>query len=220
MNTAITPTRISEVNKLLCNHYLSNGKKIKRPVQGGAQICSDGLSGNDSDRESYADPDKALLFYAFDHYSHWRERLPDARSLLENAGAFSENISSMGITEKTLCIGDILHIGTAVIQITQGREACNTMNQHFNCPVMNVEMHDTHRNGWFCRVLEEGIMTSGDSIILKERPNPDWTIARVQESLFNGELNPEILQQLSSLPYLASDWKTLFCQRLDTGTRE
>jgi MOSC domain-containing protein YiiM len=215
MSQIITPTQIAEIGGLYCHHYLADGKKIKRLVRGQALIRHNGLTGNDDDSETYADPDKALLHYAFDHYAHWRQRLPDARALLEKGGAFSENISTLGINERTLCIGDILSVGSAVIQVTQGREACNTMNQRFSRPTMNREMHDDHRNGWFYRVLEEGHMSAGDAVILRERSNPDWTIARVQQSLFNGESNVEILQRLSSLPYLAADWKALFTQRLE-----
>lgn len=211
---------ICKVNQLVCNRYLPDGQKVKRPVQGAALIRFDGMTGNDGDCEQYSDPDKALLHYAFDHYEYWRKWLTEPNPLLENAGAFSENLSTTGITEQMMCIGDILRIGTAIIQITEGREACNTMNQRFNCPVMNVEMHNTHRNGWFYRVLEEGSMKAGDDVILQERPNPEWTIARVQGHLFNGELDPKILRRLSTLPYLANDWKMLFTRRLESGVLE
>ena len=38
--------------------------------------------------------------------------------------AFGENIVTYGLTEDTLCVGDILKLGSATVQISQGRQPC------------------------------------------------------------------------------------------------
>jgi len=203
------------VEHLLCNHQEPGQEKRKRPVQKTAFIHFDGAESDTGDREQYDDADKALLHYAFDHYAYWKSYLGLPHPRLEQPGAFSENISTQGITERDLCIGDIFQAGGAVIQVTQGREACGTMNRRFNHPEMNLEMHSTHRNGWFYRVLTEGQIATGDAVQLLERPNPQWTLARVQQYVFNPTQDTAILEELASLPYMAKEWTERFLKQLN-----
>lgn len=74
--------------------------------------------------------------------------------------------------------------------------------------------------GWFYRVLEGGLITSGDTITVIERPYPQWTLARVQHYL-NIELqNQELMAQLLLLEPLAEQIKKVFRRRLATGLTE
>ncbi|MDR1530346.1 MAG: MOSC domain-containing protein [Burkholderiales bacterium] len=171
-------------------------------------------------REEHKDADKAIHHYAYEHYDVWRALMPQHAELLAAPGAFSENFSTMGVTERTLCVGDIFKVGSALIQVTQGREACNTMVNRFQRVGMDQDMHRTARNGWFYRVLEEGSARVGDALVLRERPNPEWSIARVQDIIFQGVLNEKTLETASALPYLAHDWRKLLEQRIATGVAE
>lgn len=218
LNLSAQPLVLAQI---LCNHLVvqENGSplKLKKIVTGIAHIRFDGLTGDDGDQEHYKDSDKALLHYAFDHYQAWLAQLPGCTALLQHPGAFSENFSTSGITENNICIGDIFRVGSATIQVTEGREACNTMNQRFNDPLMNQKMHVQARTGWFYRVLDEGQAKAGDVMVLQERLHPEWTVARVLQCIYGAELNPQILEPLSKLPSLAKDWKTLILKRLETG---
>jgi MOSC domain-containing protein YiiM len=202
-------------NALACNRILTNRQKVRQLSQKHALIFFDGMENDQGDREYFTDPDKALMHYAFEHYAWWRQFLSPTPIQLAQAGAFSENISTLGVTEHHLCVGDILLVGTALLQVSQGREACSTMNQRFNRPGMNNEMHITHRNGWFYRVLEQGRITIGDALFLRERPNPQWTIARVQSCLFSHRPQPKELEKLAVLSGLSHDWQTQFQTRLN-----
>ncbi|MBE1237369.1 MOSC domain-containing protein [Phaeovibrio sulfidiphilus] len=190
------------------------------PIQGSVRIVLDGLICEDGREERYSDPDRALLHYAFDHYAAWRRRLPACAALLSGPGAFSENLSSLGITENTLCIGDVLKVGAATVQVTSGRIACSTMNGRFGSDRMAPTMHRLSRTGWFYRVLGEGDVRSGDALFLLERPNPRWSIARVGAAIYRGEMDPEALETLAGLKGMSSEWRQLFEQRGTTGALE
>ena len=217
------PSPVGRVTALLCRHVVcdAEGKScsLKKPVAPRAFLGRHGIEGTDG-KEHYDDTENALLQYAGDHYPYWRKFLPVCTSLLQNPGAFSENIASLGMTEHTVCIGDIFRIGTAIVQVSFGREACHTMNERFGRDDMAREMHRLSYNGWFYRVLEEGFAQAGDTVFLMERPQPEWTVARVQRYLFGKSMERPILETLSQLPELSPVWRNLFLKRLETGHPE
>lgn len=220
------PQKLTVISTILCDLEESSAAqaedfKRKASIEGHVFIGKHGLSAvMPAARETHKDLDKAVHHYAHEHYLVWRALMSTHLELLSLPGAFSENFSSTGVTERDLCIGDIVRVGTAILQVTEGREACNTMVNRFHREGMDQEMHRTSRNGWFYRVLEEGSAQVGDDFILKERPNPEWTIARVQEVIFKGVLDRDVLQTVVALPGLARDWHELLLRRLETGVAE
>ncbi len=219
------PQKLTVISAMLCDladdDAPSEGFRRKALIEGQVFIGKHGMSAaSPPAHEEHKDLDKAIHHYAFDHYSGWRTLMPEQQELLAQPGAFSENFSSSGVTERNLCIGDIFSVGTAVIQLTQGREACNTMVNRFHRADMDQEMHRTSRNGWFYRVLEEGSAQAGDALILKERPSPEWTIARIQEIIFRGSLDKDVLKTVLALPGLARQWHDIVVKRLETGVVE
>ena len=60
-------------------------------------------------------PDRALCHYPREHYAHWREQFP-AQAEQFCAPAFGENISTEGLTEHNVFMGDIFRWGEALIQ--------------------------------------------------------------------------------------------------------
>lgn len=88
-----------------------------------------------------------------------RDIIPDLK-----AGDFAENILTQGVHLKELPVGTILHIGTAVLEITQIGKQC-----HNDCEIK----HLTGRcvmptDGVFAKVIEGGVITPGDEIIIKD----------------------------------------------------
>lgn len=205
----------SNINTIFCYCSHANNNRTKDPVLN-AQIVYNGLITDNGGEERYPDADKALLHYALEHYTFWQHLHPEYKPQLDQIGIFGENISSIGLTEDNLCIGDILALGTSKVQVTHGRDACQTMDNLFNSSSMSQEMHDNHKTGWFYRVLEEGYIKQGDPIVLLERPNPQWTIALVQSYRYQQRENTNaILTQLIALPYLSDNWKSIFIERLN-----
>jgi MOSC domain-containing protein YiiM len=53
--------------------------------------------------------------YPSEHYSKWREELGN-KPIFEQVGAFGENLSSSGISEFQICIGDRIKIGSTLLE--------------------------------------------------------------------------------------------------------
>ena len=80
------------------------------------------LAGDDqADRTVHGGPDKAVYVYPSEHYPYFRELLnrPDL-----SAGFFGENFTTEGLLEDLVSPGDVLRIGTAVVQVTTPRSPC------------------------------------------------------------------------------------------------
>lgn len=161
---------------------------------------------------------KALHIYPSEHYPVWQQELGE-RAIFQKPGAFGENLSSIGVTEATICLKDKIRIGTTLLEVSQGRMPCWKLNVRFDQHDMAQRLQDTLRTGWYFRVLEEGEIGAGDDIVLCERLYPDWSLARVMGAVFEGCLDPDTLQEMSTLP-LVESWGALIQRRLDTGIVE
>ena len=190
----------------------------KQPVAH-CQVASEGMVGDEQAESFHGGQDRALLQFETKHYSALAAHFPDAAQRFV-PGSFGENLVVTGMSEATMCIGDKVHAGSAVLEVAQPRLPCFKLNYQFGEPELSRYVQDHGMGGWFYRVLEGGLITSGDPIAVIERPYPQWTLARVQHYL-NIELqNHELMAQLLLLKPLAEQIKKVFRRRLATGLTE
>jgi MOSC domain-containing protein YiiM len=181
----------------------------KHAVAGPRAVGWLGIEGDmQADLSVHGGPDKAIHHYPHDHYSFWRERLGDV-DVLRQPGAFGENISTSGLTEDGACIGDRYRLGTALVEIAQGRQPCWKQAHRLNDARTVTTMVQTRHCGWYYRVIEEGHVAMGDAIVPVDRPHPEWTVARVIGLLIAGEgkKDPAALRSLGALDILADNWR-------------
>lgn len=193
---------------------------VKAPAPGPWRIGKTGLEGDaQADLKHHGGPEKALHHYAFDHYASWRAEIGDSAPLAA-PGAFGENFSTSGWTEETVCLGDVIRFGSALLQVSQGRQPCFKLNLRFGLRDMAARVQRSGRTGWYYRVLEEGVARDGDALALIERPCPDWPLARLSGLLYRDTRDREGLAAMAALPQLAEGWRALAQRRLDTGKTE
>ncbi len=181
----------------------------KRPVAGAVAVGALGLAGDEqADRSVHGGIDKAIHHYPADHYPHWRSRLGDA-PLLDTAGAFGENISTIGLDEHNVCLGDRFRLGSALVEVTQARQPCWKLDHRFGAKGVMAEVVVSRRTGWYYRVLEPGTVQAGDALALVERPFPGWPLASLFALLIGGEARARLadLSALRDIPVLAETWK-------------
>ena len=191
----------------------------KRLVAGPVEVGELGLAGDEQgDRRVHGGPDKAIHHYPRDHYAAWRTEL-GAHPLLESGGAFGENLSSMGVGEADICLGDRFALGTALVEVSQLRQPCWKLSDRFGVADMARRVQNTGRTGWYYRVLAPGRLAAGDRLVLRERPHPGWPLARIAEVLYRRGVEPALLEEVLALPLVPS-WRTLFERRLASGQVE
>jgi MOSC domain-containing protein YiiM len=158
-----------------------------------------------ADPRYHGGPDKALHLYPQDHYARWQAEAP-GHPLLNLAGAFGENIASTGLTEDQVCIGDRFRLGSALIEISQGREPCWKLAHRMDWPKLPKLIVKEGLCGWYFRVIEPGTASAGDDLVLVDRPYPQWNVLRVFMAVVARAPEPE-LAAIASLPPLFGGWR-------------
>ena len=194
----------------------------KRPVAGRLWLGREGFAGDgQGDRKRHGGPDKAVHHYAFDHYPAWRAEVGgEGSDVLAGPGAFGENVSTAGLVEAGVAVGDTFRAGGALIQVSQGRQPCWKLDLRFGVPGMAARVQATGRTGWYCRVLEPGFVEAGDALELLDRPSPEWTVERLWRALYVGTLDARELAAMAGLAHLPEGWRGLAAKRLATGRVE
>jgi MOSC domain-containing protein YiiM len=181
----------------------------KQPVTDARAVGWLGIEGDaQADLSVHGGPDKAIHHYPHDHYAYWRDQLGDA-DVLRHPGAFGENVSTSGLTEDVVCIGDRYWLGSALVEIAQGRQPCWKQARRLDDKQTIAIMVQTRNCGWYYRVIEEGHVAAGDTLALVERPHPEWNVARVIGLLIAGEgkKDPAAVRALFALQVLADNWR-------------
>ena len=181
----------------------------KTPVDGALRVGLLGIDGDEqADLTVHGGVDKAIHHYPRDHYDWWAGELGD-HALLGAPGAFGENISTEGLIESQACIGDRYRLGSALVEISQGRQPCWKLGHRFGIATVPATVVTTRRSGWYYRVIEEGSVAAGDALALVERPLPEWSVERVFHLLVGGagKREPEALRALAAMDALATSWR-------------
>jgi MOSC domain-containing protein YiiM len=177
---------------------------FKTPIEGSVFVGRTNLVGDgQADLKNHGGVDKAVLAYSAEHYPKWREDLhiPDLPF-----GAFGENLTIVGLTEESVCIGDIVRIGEVIFEVSQPRQPCWKLARRWRRHELTGLVVRNGRSGWYLRVLEEGWIAAKTPIELIERPNPAWTIARANQILHHRRTDLALTLELAEVPRLADSW--------------
>jgi MOSC domain-containing protein YiiM len=177
---------------------------FKTPVEGPVFAGTTNLAGDgQADLKNHGGIDKAVLAYSADHYPNWRDelRMPDLPG-----GAFGENLTIVGLSEESVCIGDIFRVGMATFEVSQPRQPCWKLARRWRMHELTGLVVRNGRSGWYLRVLEEGWIEAEMPVVLTDRPNPAWSIARANEILHHRRTDLPLTLALADVPGLAESW--------------
>lgn len=169
------------------------------------------LEGNQqADSRHHGHLTQAVLLYAVAHYPLWQMEL----NLPEiGPGGLGENLTLSGLSEETACVGDIYSLGEAHIQVTQPRYPCWKIERRWGMAGLTARVAESGRTGWYCRVLQEGLIEPGMPLLLVDRPYPQWTIALINDFVHGRNRNVEQARQLAACPALQDFWADLVVTR-------
>ena len=183
-------------------------------------LTATGFAGDEQgDRRHHGGPDKAIHHYPREHHAAWAADI-GPHPLLQQAGAFGENLSTTGLQEADVAIGDRFALSDAIVEVSQGRQPCFRLNLRFGLPGMARAMQHSGRTGWYYRVIQEGMVASGDRLRLLDRPTPAWTVARLHRILHLDPLDRDELRGMAALAALPERWRLLAEHRLGSGMVE
>jgi MOSC domain-containing protein YiiM len=187
----------------------------KRAAAGRVELGGDGLAGDvQADRRVHGGPEKALHHYPAEHYTAlaaafaqvWGELVP---------GSLGENVTTVGLDEETVCIGDVFRVGGVRIQVSQPRSPCWKIDCKFAATGMARLIAERGITGWYYRVLAPGSIGAGDTLELLDRNAEPVSLSRLWRAQIDRRPAIEELHQLARTPGLAPGWAKKLTDRID-----
>ncbi len=184
----------------------------KRHRMGRVVLRRLGLDGDgQADGKHHGGPHRAVYCYPHEHYGYWAAQLNREDF---HYGAFGENLTTLGLLESRIRIGDILRIGDAIIQVTQPRVPCYKLADKLGMPGFEKSFLRANRPGFYARVMQEGVVEAGDPIQLTESDQASLTVTQVNAALHLGEGDRPTAERAQAIEALSPEWRRSFAEQL------
>ena len=185
---------------------------FKEPVAGPVFARRLDLDGDrQADLTVHGGVDKAVYAYPAEHYDLWQQELVP---LALPWGMFGENLTTHGLNEHSVWIGERFQVGEAVFVVTQPRQPCYKLAVRFGRDDILRRLVRSRRIGWYFAVEHEGAIEAGKPIVRLGAPARSLTVAAVAELLFTDTPDEEHLRVAATLPELAESLRGYFREQL------
>lgn len=209
--------KIISVNVGLPRLVLRNDEPVstgifKEPVAGRVMMRTLNLDGDrQSDLSVHGGPQKAVYVYPSEHYGFWKQELPDMDL---SWGVFGENLTTTGLLETEIHIGDKFRIGTGEVMVTQPRMPCYKLGIRFGRPDNIKRFLLSERSGFYLSVLKEGEVGAGDEFQLLEKNTSGVRVVDVTRLFSTDKENVDLMLRAIATEALPESWREYFLKRL------
>lgn len=188
---------------------------FKEPVAGRVRVSALNLAGDEqADLTVHGGPSKAIYVYPLEHYEFWRKELPGMNLPW---GMFGENLTTEGLRENHLNVGDRLCAGSAELMVTEPRLPCYKLSVKFGRDDIVKRFLKSRRTGFYCAVLREGEIGAGDQIHWLARDDHSVTVADITR-LYAFERNDAAgMRRAVDTKALPESWRSHFRDRIEKG---
>jgi MOSC domain-containing protein YiiM len=184
---------------------------FKKPVSGRVALRTLNLDGDQqADLSVHGGPYKAVYAYPSEHYGYWRRELPEMDL---PPGMFGENLTTEGLGEDELHVGDRFRIGSGVVMVRQPRMPCYKLAAKFQRDDLIERFLRSGRSGFYFSVEQEGEVGQGDSLELISRDHDGITIAEMNRLFVRDRYNRDLLQKAIATDALPETWRDYFVRR-------
>jgi MOSC domain-containing protein YiiM len=187
---------------------------FKEPVSGRVALRTLNLDGDrQADLAVHGGRQKAVYCYPLEHYPYWTREL--GREL--PPGMFGENLTTQGLDENTVHLGDEFAVGSATVVVTQPRMPCYKLGVKFESDAMVKRFLASGRSGFYVAVTREGEVGAGDEIVpIARDPNlvrvSDITRLYIAATFSAGD--EALVRRALQVAALPDSWKDYFRDRL------
>jgi len=189
---------------------------FKEPVAGRIAVRKHNLDGDgQADLRFHGGRDKAIYAYPAEHYRFWHSEFPEMELPWS---MFGENLTTEGLVENEVMIGDQFRIGTARVMVTQPRMPCYKLGIRFGREDIVKRFLESGNTGFYFAVLEEGEVAAGDPITLLDHAENSMKVSEIGR-LFRRKRDVQALQRAAELPHLADALRKHFRRKLAPSRR-
>ncbi len=213
--------KIVSVNVGLPREVLWKGTSVstgifKRAVEGSVPVKTLNLRGDEqADLTVHGGPYKAVYGYPSEHYSFWREELPQADLAW---GAFGENLTTEGVNEDDLYVGDQVRVGSALLMVRQPRVPCYKLTIRFDRDDMIKRFIASNTSGFYFSVMEEGDVAAGSPVEIVHRDPDRVSVNDINHLYYGTSRSAELLQRAVNLEALPASWRDYLRERTAART--
>lgn len=214
--------KIVSVNVGLPREVIWKGMNVstgifKEPMYGPVEIGQLNLVGDkQADLIVHGGTYKAVYAYPAGHYEYWRRELPEVTL---SWGQFGENLTTEGLTEDSLHIGDRLRVGSATLMVTQPRMPCYKLALRFGRDDMIQRFLASGRSGFYFSVIEPGSVAAGSEVEILSRDPNRVRVADIVRLYLGPRRDPALLERVGRLSALPESWKAELLLRAQTNSR-
>ncbi|KLN95494.1 6-hydroxyaminopurine reductase [Moellerella wisconsensis] len=202
------------IGKVQPTGHCGNSGIDKHQVGGLLQLLPLGLAGDEqAEKKFHGGPDRALCQYPAEHYHYWSQCYPELIDLFI-APAFGENLSTTGMNEENVFIGDIYRWGDGMIQVTQPRSPCYKLNRMTGLENFSLTLQNSGRCGWLYRVIKGGSVSENASLQLLSR-NSDVSVKEAIAIAFHLPFDMSLYRRLLSASGLSASWSYTMQKRIE-----
>jgi MOSC domain-containing protein YiiM len=212
-----TPVQVISVNVGLPREVIWKGMTVqtgifKDPVDGPVTIKKLNLTGDQqADLTVHGGAEKAVYAYPAEHYEYWQKKLPEVPF---SWGKFGENLTTEGLVEDSLCIGDRLRVGSAILMVTQPRMPCYKLPLRFDRDDIIKSFLTSQRSGFYFSVIEEGEVQAGSKVEIVSRDPQRVAVVDIVRLYLRQAHDPEILHRAMNVSALPQHWKAELAMRV------
>lgn len=205
--------RLLSINVGLPNDIAWRGETVhtavwKRAVAGRRMARRLNLDGDgQGDLIGHGGEHRAVFVYQIDCYRYWERELGRSDFTF---GQFGENFTVEGLPDDEVCIGDRYRIGSALFEVTQPRVTCYRVGIRMNEPRMAALLVAHCKPGFYFRVIEEGEVEAGETIVKVAQGAEQMSVAQVNALLYLPGHRREDLERALRIPALSAGWKSSF----------
>jgi MOSC domain-containing protein YiiM len=185
---------------------------FKKPVEGRVMLRRLNLEGDrQSDLSVHGGPEKAVYAYPSEHYDFWRSELPEMEL---PPGMFGENLTTEGVSEETVYIGDRFRSKGAELTVTQPRLPCYKLALKFGCADIIKRFLASGRTGFYFSVQSEGDIGAGDELELIERSVHAVRVSDITRLFVKDKQDVETMRRAMEVEALPEGWRDYFQERI------
>jgi MOSC domain-containing protein YiiM len=160
--------------------------------------------------------DKAVYAFPSEHYSFYQDELNQTGYL---PGQFGENLTTEGLIEANVHIGDCYRVGEVLFEVSQPRSPCYKFAIKMGTAEALAVMIDSARTGIYLRVLREGLIQAGDKVELEYSDPSAPSVDEVHRLYYLDRKNIDGMKRASQCEYLSQVFKDEFAERLQKIAR-
>ncbi len=173
---------------------------FKEPVSGAVAVHPEGVAGDTvCDTQHHGGPDQAVYVYGSVDYDWWAAELGPPLA----PGTLGENLTVHDLEASGFAVGDRLHVGSTVLEVTGPRIPCSTLAARMDDRTFIRRFREAERPGFYCRVLVPGVLQAGDPVRWEPYAGERITVLELFRAAYQEDFTVEALRRILAAPVAA-----------------